>query len=258
MKNRLYSDSKKAFTLIELLVVIAIIALLLSVLLPSLKMAKEHARRLACAANLRSVGQTLYTYSEDHDGFLPEAYYGSGSTSPVATYLIFDVDTTVSPAKPIPDTMVNLAPLWTLQYIQTSATFYCPSSLRNPFSYDSYGGAVCWPYPVYANSSTPNRIRISYSYLPQSAREKIDIGGQYFPAVTKKLIEAGSGRAMSLDTLQSDQWWSHKRGGYVGVNMLYSDASVRFRRNPDVLNTEGNQNPMENERDFRLLIRGLE
>jgi prepilin-type N-terminal cleavage/methylation domain-containing protein len=44
----------KGFTLIELLVVIAIIALLLAILMPSLKMAKEYATRLQCANNLKS------------------------------------------------------------------------------------------------------------------------------------------------------------------------------------------------------------
>jgi prepilin-type N-terminal cleavage/methylation domain-containing protein len=60
----------KGFTLIELLVVVAIIALLVSILLPALGKAKELTRRVACAANLRGVGQSLAMYKmSNHDRF---------------------------------------------------------------------------------------------------------------------------------------------------------------------------------------------
>ena len=57
---------KKAFTLIELLVVIVIIALLLSVLIPSLKKAKEHAKTIVCKTNFRSLSTAWFTYSCDN------------------------------------------------------------------------------------------------------------------------------------------------------------------------------------------------
>ena len=68
------SRRTKAFTLIELLVVIAIIALLVSILIPSLRQAKELAHRVACAANLRSMHQALTLYGEDFDGMPGRAY----------------------------------------------------------------------------------------------------------------------------------------------------------------------------------------
>ncbi len=60
-----------AFTLIELLVVVAIIALLISILLPSLSQAKEQAKTVKCGVNLRSIGQAVAACMEDNNGYGP-------------------------------------------------------------------------------------------------------------------------------------------------------------------------------------------
>jgi prepilin-type N-terminal cleavage/methylation domain-containing protein len=61
----------RGFTLIELLVVIAIIALLVSILLPSLQRVRKQARAVACRANLGQWGILYATYSAENDGYLP-------------------------------------------------------------------------------------------------------------------------------------------------------------------------------------------
>jgi prepilin-type N-terminal cleavage/methylation domain-containing protein/prepilin-type processing-associated H-X9-DG protein len=60
-------NRKQAFTLIELLVVIAIIALLLAVIIPSLKKAKEKAQETICRSNLKNIGMAFILYLEDND-----------------------------------------------------------------------------------------------------------------------------------------------------------------------------------------------
>jgi prepilin-type N-terminal cleavage/methylation domain-containing protein/prepilin-type processing-associated H-X9-DG protein len=57
---------RAAFTLIELLVVIAIIALLISILVPSLSRARQAAKTAVCASNMRGLMQALYLYAGDH------------------------------------------------------------------------------------------------------------------------------------------------------------------------------------------------
>lgn len=62
---------KKGFTLIELLVVVAIIALLLSIVVPSLNRAKIYAQRIMCGNNLRQQALGIMLYAEQNDSRVP-------------------------------------------------------------------------------------------------------------------------------------------------------------------------------------------
>lgn len=61
---------RQGFTLIELLVVIAVIALLLALLFPALRAAREQARRAVCLSNHRQLTVAWLTYANEHDGCL--------------------------------------------------------------------------------------------------------------------------------------------------------------------------------------------
>jgi len=68
------------FTLIELLVVIAIIALLVSILVPSLKRAKDLTKTAVCSGRVRNFGSGLHMYTNDENGKCPWSWNGWADT----------------------------------------------------------------------------------------------------------------------------------------------------------------------------------
>ena len=63
--------SAAAFTLVELLVVIGIIAVLMAILMPALRKAREASQAIKCASNLRQLGMATAMYVNENQGFLP-------------------------------------------------------------------------------------------------------------------------------------------------------------------------------------------
>ena len=71
---------RPAFTLVELLVVIAIIGILVGLLLPAVQAAREAARRINCASNLKQIGLAVQSFHDANKGMPPQATYVVGST----------------------------------------------------------------------------------------------------------------------------------------------------------------------------------
>lgn len=77
--------TRKGFTLIELLVVIAIIAVLMGILMPALKRAREQGHRMVCLSNLRQLQLAWNMYADENEEKIVngEAYGGGDGTAPV-------------------------------------------------------------------------------------------------------------------------------------------------------------------------------
>lgn len=112
----------RAFTLIELLVVISIISLLMSILLPSLRRAREQAKETVCRTNLRSIMLAQSVYLNDHHRF-PNMNNDEDDGSWQYNYLIFDGR----------DFDENFGPLVRKgAYIEDASILFCPFQL-DPF-----------------------------------------------------------------------------------------------------------------------------
>lgn len=279
------TNRTKAFTLIELLVVIAIIALLLAIVMPSLRIAKEHARRLICATHMKSIGQAIVLYAERENGKLPMNFYQQdpGKTTlmnrrnysnPVATYFLGNYDASVhnSPSSVRMSSMLgrdaagnemvtNLGYLMSAGLLDNATeVVYCSSNKTDDYSYESYGGDADWPKgkgPDYPNN--PYSIRVSYSYLPQARTKKHpDSTMSEFPDAAYKMSELNANRSIMLDLLNGENM-SHRMGGYVGTNILYGGGSVVFRKDENnIIKNGGNLIDIGRAREWRSVIRALE
>ena len=199
--------SAHGFTLIELLVVIAIISLLVSILIPSLKRAKELTRRVVCASNLHQIGVALMTYTADHHGDFPEG----GRTTSVPYFSDFYGRGWKKSLYP--------------KYIQVPELCYCPTNGYGPKPYYHY-----WEHAGLEWSAV-----ITYVYTPNQATVTEDLQGDVFPRNAEEADSAQALMADVCDYLGGDGWggvhysWNHFWDDPEGGNFMGGDAHVEWK-----------------------------
>lgn len=278
---------KKAFTLVELLVVIAIIALLISILLPSLSRARELSKRLVCGSNIKGIGTSAKIYANDNnENWMTPGFHGEAATdgSKAVEYvekvghkgnenLRLQQSTRNTPEDPqagSTDLSVTRS-FWMLVRSGdvTVQQFVCPSSgdARDgtesiDFYYDfefyeniSYGYQVPFgPRDTRAREGMDNRMVI--------AGDK----GPYYYAATEAPDWGAYGEDPPIKVTDSPREWrafnSANHGGRdngEGQNLLFADGHASFNKLPivgidhDNIYTVIGEDPWE---DFSALIYG--
>jgi len=115
-------EGSRGFTLIELLIVIALIAILISLLLPTISRAKEQSRTVACLSNLRQLATLAHIYCDSHKGSYPISQYRSFH-SPNLIHHNWDFTTTRHSSTG--QTTISPGLLWSGQ--STPKIHHCPS-----------------------------------------------------------------------------------------------------------------------------------
>lgn len=132
MKKAPTPNRREGFTLIELLVVIAIIAILASLLLPTLTRAQEQARRIKCTSNLRQLGLSWLMYSGDNNDRVPNnGYVNGGGSASAPMWIQGHLNHTRSPADLTNQTLVvNPRYAQFAPYLSSTAVYKCPSDRK--------------------------------------------------------------------------------------------------------------------------------
>ena len=219
------SLQRVGFTLIELLVVVAIIALLVSILLPSLSQARELARRSLCMSNLHHIGMGIHMYANDNKGWSPRTVY-DGEDSRCGTYVWFpDPEYNGLPGP------VALGLLIRDGYLSEDGHIvFCPSQRHSSHIYDGVVGWKEWGNTGYRTS--PGQTQFLAAVI-----------SGYFTRYAQKMD--GNIKAITGDIWHAGHHWQcHDYGGTAdwslyegpaqhsgddnGLNIWYSDGSVRW------------------------------
>jgi len=222
-------QKKKAFTLIELLVVVAIIALLISILLPSLSRARELSKRTVCAANLSDKAKALYIYAQDGDVFpmSSQTYPDTGTNMYLFNNNLHR--TTVPPTTGVPS---PTADLWLIVRSNntTAKALICPSTVDSPDPAQNTGD--------YYDFFGPTNLSYGYQYQhdPNCPPLKTTSDPSFPIMADANPYLKGGVLASTFSTDRVSQWRgnSANHSNREGQMVLFVDSHATFEKGPDV------------------------
>ncbi len=131
--------SRRGFTLIELIVVIAIIAILAAILFPAFAKAREKARQISCASNMRQLGLAFMQYTQDNDEGLPNVFCcADGVGNKLGGWVVYNNFPVNDGASAFDVTQGSIYP-----YVKSRQIFICPDDSEGQRDGDSYAVNSC-------------------------------------------------------------------------------------------------------------------
>lgn len=236
---------RSAFTLVELLVVIGIIALLISILLPSLSKARAAAQRAVCLSNERQVGQALVMYANSYRGWYPPVpewanISGNFQAYDSNTYLAsnghFSGGTTYDTKYLLPNppggAWIDLGLLYGSNAIKNVQAFYCPAQTSPAYTY--LGGwntdSSSTKYFGYTYRILGQQISTSLPSTPTaplgSVNSKVVADMRSWHMGYPKAIKAIAADVMCPDRGLMLGAWPHTHP--YGVNVVFTDGHAEF------------------------------
>jgi prepilin-type N-terminal cleavage/methylation domain-containing protein len=243
--------SKRAFTLVELLVVIAIIAVLLAILLPSLRNVKSLAQRITCRNRLSSIGKGLSFYADTYDGKVPPP--ASNNPAPYSMPSIrtpYEVRQDPDQGGPLSPYWLNLGSMVGAELIPSGRELYCPANIDGVAEYEEHQLApdkvtkIQWgTMPNSKHSSTWWHVdtRVGYIFWPQSKQRiknsqdldkmdptnrgnRYDVGCAF---TAGKYADLNPNKAISCD------YQAHTvQGSGPNIQAVFSDGHVSMQKVP--------------------------
>ena len=214
------------FTLVELLVVVAIIAMLVTLLLPTLNRAKDLTRRAMCLTNLRGLASAANVYAEEFDGKYPpwkqwhvnpaRRDYGFApySTRNVFNGYIRDPNGDLVP--------LNMCMFWVAGLIPGPKMYYCPAQTVSYYQLENY------PQPFDKTNKKLNGYwRTAYYYNPHISH--------YYRAYTTQ-AEFPAGKVLAMDILHQEisiAHWDHS--DRPGWNLAFATGNAKYVASDEVM-----------------------